>query len=136
MAGLRLALGVEAQELVGHLADLLLHARLRLRERRAAEAVELRLRVLAARVLLDLVQAIDGEVELVAAGVLDGEEVDRQPADVLVHEPLVPADAVLDVDDEVPDGERAQVLEERARDVLRLSLLAAGARGRRRSPPR
>ena len=68
---MRLALGVEAQELVGHLAHLLL--------RRAdlvlAKVWPPRRSILGARLaaglLLDLVQAVDGQVQLVAAGVLD-----------------------------------------------------------------
>ncbi len=72
-----------------------------------AEAIDLRGRALAAGVLLELIQAINGEVELVARVVLDDEEVDGEPADLLVHEALVLADAVVDVDDVVADGERA-----------------------------
>ncbi len=70
------ALGVEAEELVGHLADALLDPRLRLGEGLPAEPVELGA-ALAAAELLDLVQAVDREVELVAPGVLDGDEIDR-----------------------------------------------------------
>ena len=133
----RLALGVEAQELVGHLADLARDARLGAREGGAAEAVELRRCVLAADVLLELVEPPDGQVQLVAAGVLDGDEVDREAADRLVHEPLVAPDAVLDVHDEVARREAAQVLEERARRVApRASGRDGGGRARRRSPPR
>ena len=79
----------------------------------AAEPIELR-RALAARVLLDLVQAVDGQVELVAAGVLDDREIDADAADQLAFEAEVAADAVLDVDDVVARLERAQILEEAA----------------------
>ena len=106
---------------------LLLDARLGLREGLAAEAIDLG-RALAAREFLDLVQAIDGQVELVAAGVLDDEEIDGDAADVLVDEAEVLADAVLDVDDEVADGEAPQVFEEGARRSSR----SASARAARR----
>src|SRR5690606_33017461 len=95
-----------------HLADLLFDAALRLREGLPAEAIELG-RALAARVLLDLVEAIDGEEELVAARVLDDQELDGDAADHLALEAEVAADAVIDVDDGVARRERAQVLEER-----------------------
>ena len=94
-------------------------------------------RVLAARVLLDLVEPLDREVELVAAGVLDGDEIDGEPADVLVDEPLVAADAVLDVHDEVADargcaGPRGTAASRPAAS----SASRGGGRARRRSPPR
>src|SRR5262249_55189393 len=50
VARLRLALGIEAEELVRHLADRLLHARLGLREGRAAEPIDLGLARFPARV--------------------------------------------------------------------------------------
>src|SRR5262249_5705103 len=55
-------------------------------------------------------------------------EVHGQPAgELLVDEPLVAPDPVLDVDDEVTDVQGAQVLEEGARDVL-AALLASAVR--------
>ena len=127
VAGLRLALGVEAEELVRHLADGLLHAGLRLRERHAAEAIDLRLSRLTAGEFLDLVEAIDREVELVAPGVFDHEQIDGEPADVTVDETGIPTDAVLDVDDVVADVQAAEVLDERPRRIAR-PLLAGAVR--------
>jgi hypothetical protein len=112
VAGHRLALRIEAQKLVGHLADLFLDALLRLRKCLSAEPVEFR-RPLAAGPLLDLVESVDGQVELVAPGVLDEQEVDGEASDVLVKQALVLADAVLDVHHVIAHGERAQVLEKR-----------------------
>src|SRR5262249_55481815 len=89
-------------------------------------------RALAARVLLDLVEAVDGQVELVAPGVLDGEQVDRVRADLLVDEAEVTADPVLDVDDEVARGEAPEGLDEPAALVGR----AVGARGRAPGDPK
>ncbi len=108
----RRALRVETQELVRHLLDVLADLRLRLAEGLPAEAIDLGLDALAARELLDLVQARDRQEELVAARVLDDEHLDvgrgdaaqllplRQPERLLL-EPEVLADAVVAVDDVV-----------------------------------
>ncbi len=119
-----LSLRVELEELVGHLADVAHRALLRLLERRAAEPIELR-RGLAPRELLDLVEAVDGEVEPITTEVFDRDEIDARPAYVAVQETVVAADAVLDVHDEVPDRERLQILDESAR-----LLLSGGCRAR------
>ena len=125
------ALGVEAQELVGHLAHLARDARLGAGERAAPELVELRRRALAAHVLAELVEPPDRQIQLVAASVLDGDEVDGVASgDRLVDEPLVAADPVLGVHDVVAEREAPQVFEEGARRVGGLRALAApvGAR--------
>ncbi len=119
------ALGVEAEQLVRHLLDLLLDALLRLVEGLPTQPIDLRLVALAARVLLELMQARDGEEELVAVGVLDDEHLHvgglhaaqllvlAQP-ERLALEPEVAAHAVIGVHDVVAHLELAQVLEERA----------------------
>ncbi len=132
-----LALGVEAEQLVRHLAQVLLDLGLGAGEALPAEPVELG-RALAARVLLHLVEPVDGQVELVAAGVLDREQIDRERAHLLVHEAQVAPDAVLDVDDEVPRA-RGCADPRRRGGSCRWSWPRArpcGARARRKSPPR
>ena len=94
--------GVEAQELVGHLAHLAGDAGLGAREGAAAQLVELGGGALATHVLAELVEAPHREVELVAASVFDRDEVDRvAPGDRLVDEPLIAANAVLGMHDVV-----------------------------------
>ena len=106
-----LSLGVEAQKLVGHLADLLFDSLFGLAERLAAQTIDLG-RAFPSRPFLDLVQAVDGQVQLVAPRVFDDDEIHGAFADVLVQKALISADAVLDVDDVVADFERAEILEE------------------------
>ena len=84
---------------------------------RPAEAIDLRLTRFTARVLLDLIEAVDREIQLVAPGVVDDEEVDGEPADLAMDQPLVAADPVFDVDDVVADVEAAEVLDERTGSV-------------------
>jgi len=97
LAGNGLPFGVEPQELVGHLNEpASRRAAWSWRRSLAAESIELG-RPFAARPFLNLVQPVDRQVELVAPRVLDDQEIDREAADVLVQEPEVFADAVLDV---------------------------------------
>ncbi len=110
VAGARRADRSHAQELVGHLLDRLLGLGLGASPGGAAEAGQTR-RVLALleRVLLHQVELIDGDEELVAALVVDLEAVglmavDRQPLGAAID-----ADAVVDVDHEIPGLERHQV---------------------------
>ncbi len=125
-----LSFGVEAKELVGHLADLPRDAGLGPRERAAAELVELGLRVLAADVLLELIQAPDRQVQLVSAAVLDRDEIDGHSGDRLVNEALVAPDAVLAVHDAIARRKTAQVFEEGTRGVAALCALAPAVRTR------
>ena len=104
MAGQRLALRVELQQLLGELPHLLGDLGARLLPGLAAELVELGLDALGAGVGLHLVEPPHRQVER-AAVVLEVQEVDR---DLLVAraqrqlgQPLVDADAVQLVDDEV-----------------------------------
>ena len=89
---------------------MLLDPLLGLRERLPTEAIELG-SPFAARPFLNLVEPINRQVQLVAAAVLDHQEVDGEPPDVLVHQAVVLADAVLDVDDVIAHRERAQIFE-------------------------
>src|SRR5690606_6652099 len=113
-------LRVQAQELLGHLLDLLVDLRLRLLEGLPAEAIDLRLVAVTARVLLQLVQPGDREEQLVPAPVLDDEHLHerrRDPTQLLVAahaealplEPEVLPDAVLRVDDVVARRELPEV---------------------------
>ena len=71
------ALGVELQELLGHVAHRLLDARLRLLPRRPAQSIERWPR--AAGVFLNQVQAFDGDEQLVVALVAKLEELLHAP---------------------------------------------------------
>ena len=127
MARQRLPLRVDLQQLLGQLAHLLGDLGARLLPGLAAELVELGLDALGAGVGLHLVEAPDRQVER-AAVVLEVEEVDRHllgpRAQRQLGQPLVDADAVQLVDDEVA---RHQVLEVG---------LDEGALGLLRRPPR
>ena len=112
VAGAGLPLGVEAQELLGHVAHGLLDAGLRLLPGPAAEPVDRRARALRARVLLDAVEALDRDLELVARLVAEDHELARGAADLERLEAEEAADAVLLVDDEVARLEVAEVGEE------------------------
>ena len=59
---------------------------------------------MAADVALDLVQAIDRQVELVLAGVLDLDVVARDPGELELLEPEVAADAAVLVHHGCADG--------------------------------
>ena len=109
-----LARGVELQQLLGHVAHRLLDARLGPLPGRPAKPSSVRMA--RAGVLLDQVQPLDGDEELVVAGVAELHELlvlaDVQ-TDLLQSDER--ADAVIDVDDEIADLQIAQVREERAR---------------------
>ena len=95
----RLALGVELEQLLGHVAHRLLDARLGLLPRRAAEAIERRARC--AGVLLDEIEPLDRDEEFVFAGVAKLHELLRVEADIDALEANEEPDAVIDVHDEV-----------------------------------
>src|SRR5205814_3536240 len=92
---------VDVEQLGGHLEELFLDARLALQERLAFERIELRLGRIAADVLLDLAQPVDGQVKAVLAGELQEDEVGREATDGQAREAVVARDPVLDVHDEV-----------------------------------
>ncbi len=106
--GERVALGdgtlrVEPEELLGHLAERGAHRLLHPLPRGTAEPVEPHLAGVRAQVLGDEIEALDGEVELVALGVLEQEEVALPVADRHRPEPEVAPEAVVLVDDDVAD---------------------------------
>ena len=72
-----LALRVELQQLLGHVAHRLLDARLRLLPRRPAQSIERRPR--AAGVLLNQIEALDGDEQLVVAVIAQLEELLQSP---------------------------------------------------------
>src|SRR4029079_10006361 len=95
--------------------------------RRAAELVERGLRVAAAAdVLLDEVDAVDGQVQAVAGGVLEVEVVALGARDREVLEAAVEPDTVIDVDDVVVGLELGEAREDvRGADLARPPLRAA-----------
>ncbi len=105
-----LARGVELQELFGHVAHGLLHARLGLGPRRAAQPIERR--PAAARVLLHEVEPLDRHEQLVVAVIPQLEELVRAVADADLLQADELADAVVHVDDEIAHLQVAQVREE------------------------
>ena len=87
---------------------------------RAAELVERRRRAVGADVLLHQVDAVDRQVEPVAAGVLEVEVVALGAGHLQVPQAAVDADAVIDVHDVVVRLELAEALEQlRDRDAAR-----------------
>lgn len=114
MARAGLPLRVQAQELLGHVAHGFLDPGLRLLPGPAAEPIDAGARSLRARVLLDPVEALDGDLELVARLVAEDHELARGAADVQRLEAEESADAVLLVDDEVARLEVAEVGQEPA----------------------
>ena len=133
VAGHGLALRVELQQLLGHVAHRLLDARLGLLPGGAAQPIERRPR--AARVLLDQVEPLDRDEQLVVAVIAELEELLRASpaaahAELLQADEL--ADAVVDVDDEVADLQVAQVGEKRLGEVAALSRRRGAPRRRRR----
>ena len=108
---LQLARRVDLEQLARHREDRLVRLRLDALPRRAAELVEPRARRLRADVVLDEVDAVDREIEPVAARVLEVEIVAFRVRDVQVAQAAVEPDAVIDVDDVVVGlelGDRAR----------------------------
>ena len=103
------ALGGDADEALGHVADAALEAGLLRLPGAAAEPVEQALLVAVAGEELDV---LDRQVELVAAGVFESEALVRGAHGGDGLEALVAADAVVDVDDEIARGEAGGLGEE------------------------
>ena len=80
-------------------------------QRRAAQLVERR--VGAAGVFLDEVEALERNEQLVLAGVAELHELLRVDAHLDLLQADEPADAVVDVDDEVADLQVAEIRDER-----------------------
>ena len=126
----RPARGVELEQLLGHVAHGLLDPRLRLLPRRAAKLVERGTR--GAGELLNEIEALDGDKELVFAEVAELHELLRLHAELDPLQSHEHADPVIDVHDEIPDLQVAEVGEEgarrRAAALVRLSLFLEDVR--------
>ena len=142
-AGVRRALRVELQELVGHLLDRRANLGLLAREGATAELVELRVRALPGE-FLDAAQPRDRQKELVVAPVLDDEHFDesrrvaahaleRALQDLFAFDAAVDADAVVGVHHIVAGVELAKVFEERIGALASASLGFFSASTRARS---
>ena len=106
-----LAGGVELEQLFGHVAHGLLDSALRALPRRAAQLVERRLG--SAAVLLDEIEALDGNEQLVVAGIAQLHELLHGVADADLLQPDELPDAVVHVDHEIAHFEIAEVRQER-----------------------
>ena len=130
VAGHRAARGVELEQLLGHVAHGLLDARLRLLPCRAAKLVERGTR--GAGELLNEIEALDRDKELVFAEVAELHELLRLHAELDPLQSDEHPDPVIDVDDEIPDLQVAEVGEECARGrsaaLVRLSLFLEDVR--------
>ena len=128
----RLARGVNLDQLLRHGEEGLARLRLDALPRGAAQLVERRGGTVGAHVALHQVDAVDGQVEAVAAGVLEVEVVALRVRHLHVAEPAVDADAVVDVDHVVVGLELGQGGEEvgraRARPAPDLPPLAEDLR--------
>jgi hypothetical protein len=100
-AAVRLARGIDLEQLVRHREQRFLRLRLDALPRRAAELVERRRPAVGRDVALHDVDAIDRDVEPIAALVLEVEVVALGAGDLHVSKPAIGADAVVDVHDEV-----------------------------------
>ena len=109
-----LALGVELEQLGGHIGHRLFDARLGLLPRLRAKPVALGRRAgLAAAIFLDEVEAGERDVELGLVGELEDHQLQRRLAGLFNDaQAAVLRDAVLNVDDVVADGEVAEVGDE------------------------
>jgi hypothetical protein len=103
-AGPRCAQSRHLDEFARNLADPLLHPRLALLPRFAAEAVE-RDAIAVAAVPRQQLDVLNGHVELVAARIFKGDAVVRHLAYGNLRQSFVPADAVLGVNHEVAGRE-------------------------------
>ena len=100
-AGVGLAAGVDAHEVVRHGEDRFLGLGLDALPGRPAELVERRGGAVRAHVALHDGDAVDGHVEPVAAQVLEVQVVALRPRHLHVAEAAIDADSVVDVDDVV-----------------------------------
>ena len=102
-----------AEQLVRQDLHPLFDAALGLREGLPAEPIELG-RCVASGVFLNLIQAIDRQKQLIAARILDDDQVDRHARHLFVFEAAIAPDPVIGVDDQIARRERAQIFEEGA----------------------
>ena len=120
------ALGVELEQLGGHVLHGLAHARLGLGPLLRAEPVEHRRGAgVGGAVFLDQIEARERDVELGLLGEFENHEFDGEAVLHNLFQALVLGDAVLDVDDVVADGEVAEVGDE-GRGLGALGLGASG----------
>ena len=110
-AGAQRPLGGDLDQLAGDLADALLHPRLAPLPGLAAQPVERHALALAA-VAGEDVDILDRQIELVAAGIDQSDAIVRRALDRDLGQPLVAADAVIGMDDEIAGGQRRQLVEE------------------------
>jgi len=137
------ALGVQLQQFGGDVAHLLGGAFLGFFPGIAAERMQRRVFRCATRVTRNQVEARHRYVELVAAGVLDGQELAGRAADVEHDQAAITTDAVVVVHHRRAFGQFAEVADDRFRIALRLATapflaralaiqLALGQHGQRR----
>ena len=119
------ALGVEGEELVGDVAHLFARLGLGTGEGLPPQPVQARSGVPPVE-LVDLVQPVDREVELVAPRVGNHQKIHHVVTDPSMDEALVATDAVLDVDDVVAHGERAQIFQHLPGSLLPERLACCG----------
>ena len=124
------ALGVQREQLGRGVAHLLRGARLGLVPLAAAELVQRRLLGLRAAVAADHAELRDRHVELVAAFVLEQQELGIALANVQADQPLVAADAVLLVHHRLADLELG-----RSRSMPSTEVRFSAPRPRRRTTP-
>ena len=122
-----LPLGVELQEVVGHLLDAALGLLLGLGPGVGAELVDFRLGAFLAAVLRDAVQTMDAHVEHVPAAVGEANGLLHLPVDFNFVKSAELADAVVDVDHEVAHFERHQFLDGQGLLVLAEAFLQSEA---------
>ena len=118
VAGLRLPCRIELHEVTRDLLHRMLHTRAGLRPLRAAEFIQLRLRRLRARVLLDTLEPGRRQVEIAAVAVLDFDVVLRHALALDALDAAVDTDAVVLMHHVIADTQLAQL-----RDVLAVELL-------------
>ena len=102
------------------LADALLHLRLATLPRLAAQPVE-RGAVLARSVARQDFEILDGDEQFVATGIFHRDAVVRALADRDRGQPLIAADAVIHMDDQIARRQRRQFGQERVRRFLALA---------------
>ncbi len=120
----QLAIGVELDQLLSHLLDVLFDPRRRLGPGGAAKAVEPRDVTVGSAVPLDLVQAVERNIERVSAGEFQDHIIALEVLHGQALESPVLGDAMLDVDHVVAHTEVFQRGQERGRSGLRLWFVA------------
>src|SRR5262252_868881 len=107
----QLSLGGDLDEFAGDLADAVFHPRLARLPGGAAEPVELGAGLFGA-VAREEFDVLDGQEELVAAGIMDFETIVRRAGGFDGAQAGKAADAVIDMDDEIASGEACHLGDE------------------------